>query len=150
MSKDKRVKACPNADCNRSKEKYRYKSTDMYCTICGTELVYVCADCFKRIADEDPKHIRCAYCEAKREDLKHSKDKKIENIKGGMAKVVQGGVNAAKIGANGIASAAQKAYEKVSHDNSISERIRQKRFVKDKHDQSDDAGDCKEDYTGKE
>lgn len=39
MSKDKRIKACPNAECSRNTEKYRYKATDKFCTICGEAII---------------------------------------------------------------------------------------------------------------
>lgn len=114
MSKDKRIKACPNAECNRNTEKYRYKATDKFCTICGSELVFVCADCFKKIADVDSDHVRCAYCEAKREDLKHNRSKKIASIKEGAAKTARGGLDALVNGGKTVVSAAGNAYEKVA------------------------------------
>ena len=114
MSKDKRIKACPNAECSRNTEKYRYKATDKFCTICGSELVFVCADCFKKIADVDSDHVRCAYCEAKREDLKHNRKKKVASIKDGAAKTARDGLDALVNGGKTVVSAAGNAYEKVA------------------------------------
>ncbi len=96
MAKDTRKKGCPNKDCERNKSQYLYKSTDMYCTICGQPLVYVCKDCFSRIDDTDIKHTRCDLCEAKREDRKA----KIVDKKKALA-------GAAAVVAAGIAKAAQ-------------------------------------------
>ena len=96
MAKDYRKKGCPNEGCERNKKKYYYKSTDMYCTICGKPLVYVCKDCFSRIADTDIKHIRCELCEAKRVD---KKDK--------MVNKKNAAVGAVAVMAAGIAKAAQ-------------------------------------------
>lgn len=114
MSKDKRIKACPNAESNRNTEKYRYKASDRFYTICGSELVFVCADCFKKIADMDSAHVRCAYCEAKREDLKHNRSKKIASIKDGAAKTARDGLDALVNGGKTVASVAGNAYEKVA------------------------------------
>lgn len=78
MANDRRVKGCPGKQCERSIKKYRYKATDMYCTICGNELVFVCADCFKKLDDSAEEHRFCAVCEAKRKD---KKDKRRERAK---------------------------------------------------------------------
>lgn len=80
MAKDKRIKGCPNAECNRNQKKYRYKATDKYCTICGSELVLVCQDCFQKLADLGPKHVRCNSCAAEREDRKHRPEKRAKHI----------------------------------------------------------------------
>lgn len=76
--KDKRVKCCPNMQCehNRERKKHRYCASDRFCSLCGNELVYACAKCFDSIADEGPAHRICASCEAKAEDRK-DKAKKI-------------------------------------------------------------------------
>ena len=95
MAKDKRIKGCPNAECNRNQKKYRYKATDKYCTICGSELVLVCQDCFQKLADMGFGHIRCGSCEAEREDRKHSTPKKLKHMVGKVS--------------NGARSAAQQA-----------------------------------------
>lgn len=123
MGKDKRVKACPNADCDRNEKKYRYKSTDKYCTFCGAALVFVCADCFKKISADDPHHIRCAYCEAKREDLKHNNAKKIERIKSGVASTAKAGVDSVKKGAKSVAGKAEDIYGKIAHGDLISKHM---------------------------
>lgn len=68
MPKDKRVKGCSNSDCERNKSKFKYKSTENYCSLCAYKLVYVCSECFKKIEDIDVKHKICLACEAKKED----------------------------------------------------------------------------------
>ena len=119
MSKDRRIKACPNADCERNTKQYRYKSTDRYCTICGAELVFACVDCFKRISADDPHHIRCAYCEAKREDLRHSNSKRLENIKDGVANTAKSGIDTVKKGTKSVAGKAEDIYGKIAHSELI-------------------------------
>jgi len=91
MAKDNRKKGCPNKDCGRNKKKYFYKATDMYCTICGQPLVYVCKDCFSRIDDTDIKHTRCELCEAKRADRK-AKIVDKRNAAAGAAAVMVAGI----------------------------------------------------------
>lgn len=65
MAKDKRVKGCPNLTCKRYRKEFKYKPTDNYCTLCGTELVYVCSDCFEKIEDMGPEVKLCKECEEK-------------------------------------------------------------------------------------
>jgi len=141
MSKDRRIKACPNADCDRNTNKYRYKSTDRYCTICGAELVFVCADCFKRISADDPHHIRCAYCEAKREDLRHNKAKRLENIKDGVANTAKSGIDTVKKGAKRVAGKAEDIYGKIAHGDLISKHMPIKRSAKEGGVQQPEADD---------
>ncbi len=131
MSKDRRTKACPNADCDRNTKKYHYKSTDRYCTICGAELVFVCADCFKKISADDPHHIRCAYCEAKREDLKHNTAKKIERIKSGVANTAKVGADTVKAGVKSVAGKAEDIYGRIAHGDLISKHMPVKRSAKE-------------------
>lgn len=77
---DKRSKGCPNDVCKRNNEHYLYKATDLYCTICGTELVFVCPKCFGKLADQGPEHIICSSCEAEKEDRKNSFNKKLKSV----------------------------------------------------------------------
>lgn len=80
MAKDNRIKCCPNEACERNIDKYRYKFADMFCTKCGSELVLVCRECFSRIADEGPAHMRCKLCEAERQDRKENAKKRRAKI----------------------------------------------------------------------
>lgn len=81
MAKDKRIKGCPNLICKRYKKEHKYKVTDNYCTICGTELVYVCAECFEKIEDEGPEKRLCATCEAKHTERKEAVKKGTDKVK---------------------------------------------------------------------
>lgn len=82
MARDKRTKGCPNTECSRNQNKYHYKVSDRYCTICGCELVLVCPDCFQKLADLGPLHTRCNSCLAEREDRRHRPGKRIRHIAG--------------------------------------------------------------------
>lgn len=70
MPRDNRIKACSNTKCIRNHEKYRYKATEQFCSVCGSKLVFVCSKCFRRIEDLDSKHKICATCEAESDDKK--------------------------------------------------------------------------------
>ena len=65
MAKDKRIKGCYNLECKRYRKEYKYEPTDNFCTICGTPLVFVCAECFEKIEDQGAEHRLCEVCEAK-------------------------------------------------------------------------------------
>ena len=91
MAADKRRKACPNLTCKRYKKDYKYKATDNFCTICGTELVYVCVDCLTKIESASPEEKYCEACAKKHEDQK-------EKVKAGAEKVKQ-------VAAAGVAAA---------------------------------------------
>lgn len=109
--RDRRVKGCPNAECERNTKKYHYKATDNFCTICGEKLVFVCADCFKRIADEDPSHVICASCEAHREDMKKDAKKRFKDIGDKVGTVAGTVAEVAKDGAIVAAKAAKEGAE---------------------------------------
>ena len=64
--KDKRVKGCPEPGCARHNEHYKYKPDDMFCTLCGSQLVYVCAKCFKEIEDTEDQRRYCEECKPKK------------------------------------------------------------------------------------
>ena len=64
--KDKRIKGCPDPGCARHNEHYKYKSDDMFCTLCGSQLVYVCAKCFKEIEDTGDQRRYCEDCKPKK------------------------------------------------------------------------------------
>ena len=87
--KDKRIKGCPEPGCARHNEHYKYKPDDMFCTLCGSQLVYVCAKCFKEIEDTEDQRRYCEECKpkkskdgaesqkpAKKEKKKEKKEKK--------------------------------------------------------------------------
>ena len=63
--KDKRIKGCPDPGCARHNEHYKYKPTDQFCTLCGSQLVYVCAKCFKELEDTEDRRRYCEDCKPK-------------------------------------------------------------------------------------
>ena len=63
MSKDLRKKGCPNVDCERHTKKIRLHSSEQFCPLCGSSLVYVCPKCFSEISDRGPEHKLCLRCE---------------------------------------------------------------------------------------
>lgn len=63
--KDKRTKGCPEHGCARHNEHYKYKPADRFCTLCGSQLVYVCAKCFKEIEDTEERRRYCEECKPK-------------------------------------------------------------------------------------
>ena len=65
--KDKRIKGCPDPDCARHVEHYKYKTSDRFCTLCGSQLVYVCAKCFDVIEDSEDKRRYCENCKPKKQ-----------------------------------------------------------------------------------
>ena len=75
MEKDYRKKGCPNVACERHEKKIRLRSTEKYCPLCGTPLVYVCAKCFDEIEDIGPKHNICLTCEAKKDQVRENTGK---------------------------------------------------------------------------
>lgn len=64
---DRRIKRCPNNNC-KAFEKTNYGPDLQYCSACGSELVFVCKKCGKKIEDLGSKHTICASCEADRQD----------------------------------------------------------------------------------
>ena len=79
--KDKRIKGCPEPGCARHNEHYKYKPSDRFCTLCGSQLVFVCAKCFKEIEDTEDQRRYCEDCKPKKlkdgaETQKPSKERK--------------------------------------------------------------------------
>lgn len=111
MPKDKRIKGCPNIICVRNGKKYKYKAEDMFCTKCGTALVYVCPECFRKLADEGPEHFLCVQCEAEKEDRKHDAGKRWrkigDDISTGIKKAGDEIASGARFVGDGVADAAK-------------------------------------------
>lgn len=70
MSKDRRVKGCPNPECKMHLEEKKLAVDNYFCPKCGTELMLVCTSCFSEIEDISPNHRKCKYCEAESEAKK--------------------------------------------------------------------------------
>ena len=64
--KDKRIKGCPNVNCQDFMEKKKYSPDDHYCKKCGTPLVFVCARCYRPLKDIEGLRI-CPDCKGKPE-----------------------------------------------------------------------------------
>lgn len=60
--KDRRIKACTNPSCRRCKKHYKYQADENYCSVCKSELEYVCAKCGGKLEDIDRKHKVCFKC----------------------------------------------------------------------------------------
>ena len=121
--KDKRIKACTNkeCECNKYIAKNKYSSSDSYCKKCGTELVYVCSKCFKRIENIGPEHTLCISCEA---EIADKKDKAIGYVK----KV---GVAIAGVGAVAVNAAKNEVVKEVANAGKGAVKVGVK-IVKDK------------------
>ena len=65
--RDKRIKGCWNPKCKRCKKHYKYKADEKYCSLCKSELVYVCSKCGGLLEDVGRKHTVCAKCLANKE-----------------------------------------------------------------------------------
>ncbi len=63
----KAFKGCINLNCEAYK-KVKFKDNDKFCTKCGEPLSYVCANCWKVMADNTERY--CTICEALREQKK--------------------------------------------------------------------------------
>ena len=64
--KDKRIKGCPDPGCARHNDHFKYKPADQFCTLCGSQLVYVCAKCFEEIEDTEDQRRYCENCKPKK------------------------------------------------------------------------------------
>ena len=65
-NKDKRIKKCPEPGCTRHIEHYKYKPSDRFCALCGSQLVFVCAKCFKEIEDTEDQYRYCEECKPRK------------------------------------------------------------------------------------
>ena len=93
----KRKKGCYNLECQRYRKEYRYDEEENYCSICGSKLVYVCAKCYEKIAEDSTSHL----CKKHEDDYLAKQEK--------MQKGVQNVQEAAKKGAGAVAAAAPVA-----------------------------------------
>ena len=59
-----RVKGCPNEQCENHIHQVKQYEGDEYCPKCGSRLVYVCANCFQEIENQEDVHRFCNWCEA--------------------------------------------------------------------------------------
>lgn len=69
MTKIKASKACPNKECKYHLNKKLYKEDSIFCSECGTKLVYVCKKCYKPL--DDDKEVYCLSCKRGNKDLRN-------------------------------------------------------------------------------
>lgn len=62
LMKDKRYKGCWNPQCRNYKKHYKFKSDNVYCPKCGSELVYICSRCGRMMEDNGRRHRICDHC----------------------------------------------------------------------------------------
>lgn len=114
--KDKRIKVCPNlnCECGTNIRKNKYSATDMYCKKCGSELVFVCSRCLNaKIDDLGPNHKICAQCDAEIKDKSDKAKGYAKKAVGAVAGVGVVVVNAAK---NEMIKEAAKQAGKIGKD----------------------------------
>lgn len=99
MATDKRVKGCPNSDCENHIKKVKYKATDEFCLKCGKPLVFVCKKCFSEIQDSGPEHTKCTHCMEEAQAKKEQRIDKAKDVakKAGAAVVGVGGAVVVKV-----------------------------------------------------
>lgn len=61
-----KIKGCGNESCEAHKKKNTYKESEIFCSKCGSPLVYVCKDCYTQMPDDTEKY--CVRCLAKHKD----------------------------------------------------------------------------------
>ena len=106
----KAFKGCINEECKAFK-KIKYKKDDYFCSKCGTPLVYVCADCWKQMDDDNES--LCLNCKAKRAQ---KKEEQVAAVKGAAQDIVEvvGAVGAAGGAVAGVAAKVVPGVAKVA------------------------------------
>lgn len=89
MSKDKRLKGCPNEKCVMHIDKKKLNADNDFCSKCGTKLIYVCTKCFTEIEDLGEDHRKCKRCEA---EADAKKEKAKDTAKKAASKVGTAGI----------------------------------------------------------
>ncbi len=142
MAKDKRVKGCPNTLCIRNGKKYKYTAADKYCTLCGSELTFVCPVCFRKLADMGPEHVLCASCQAEKADRKANTQKRFQYIGdklGGAARAAAKEVSDRAVdAANAVAQTYEKAAAAVSEGSKEARDFLADKFARGKEDPKDE------------
>ena len=116
MPYDRRVKGCPNENCEMCKKKVKQKPCNDYCPKCGTRLVFVCKKCFKEIQDIDEKHYICDRCGAA---IKQRKSAAIEKAKNDLGKAKKVAFDAAVPVAIGVVAKVEKDMQKGAIDKGV-------------------------------
>ncbi|KRU25041.1 hypothetical protein VT91_08440 [Clostridium sporogenes] len=76
-----KIKGCGNESCETHNKKITCKESEAFCSKCGSQLVYVCKDCYTQLPNDSEKY--CVRCFAKREDRKHKAKKVAAGVGGG-------------------------------------------------------------------
>lgn len=76
-----KTKGCGTESCEAHKKKVTDKESEIFCSKCGSPLVYVCKDCYTQLPDGTEKY--CVRCLAKHEDRKAKVKKVAAGVGGG-------------------------------------------------------------------
>jgi predicted RNA-binding Zn-ribbon protein involved in translation (DUF1610 family) len=116
MLYDRRVKGCPNENCEMCRKKVKQKPSNDYCPKCGTRLIFVCKKCFKEIQNIDEKHYICDRCGAA---IRQKKSAALEIAKNGLGKAKKVAVDAAVPVIIGVAAKVEKDMQKGTIDKGV-------------------------------
>ena len=83
----KAFKGCINENCKMYHKKH-YKNDDKFCLECGSQLYYVCADCWKQFDDNKMRY--CIACDAARKTKKAQRAAAVKNAGSNTLGVVVG------------------------------------------------------------
>ena len=72
----KAFKGCINDNCKMFRKKH-YKNDDKFCLECGSQLYYVCADCWKQFDDNKMRY--CIACDTERKAKKAQRAAAVKN-----------------------------------------------------------------------
>ena len=116
MTKDKRIKRCTDTTCEMYINKYKYSANEQVCSLCGSQLVFVCKYCFDKIEDLGLKHTVCKYCENAKEVkgvIKFKGEKLAEKAGDGVKKAGVVIADAAQDGINAVKENAPKVAKRI-------------------------------------
>lgn len=85
--KDNRIKGCWNPKCSRCRKHYKYTAKDRYCSLCRSELVFVCSKCGGLLEDEGRKHTVCGKCLANRKANAENRREAVASVIGAVGAV---------------------------------------------------------------
>ena len=80
------IRGCTNDDCVMKHKKAKFKASDMFCSKCGTKLVYVCADCYEPVEKMTYKY--CWPCQKRHDARKENRKEAVIKVAERVAPVV--------------------------------------------------------------
>ena len=83
----KAFKGCINEN-SKMYHKKHYKNDDKFCLECGSQLYYVCADCWKQFDDNKMRY--CIACDTARKTKRAQRVQAVKNVKNNTLGVVVG------------------------------------------------------------